>query len=317
MIHIKDLTKVYRETTAVDHVDLNIKRGEVFGFLGPNGAGKTTIILILSTLLEPTSGNASINGNDVKKNPQLVKRDIGVLFQEPSHDDRLTGYENLEIQAILYDVSKEQRRGRIIEMLDFVGLKEWANTPVERYSGGMKRRLEIARCLIHKPKVLLFDEPTLGLDPNARERVWKHIEELKNITVLVATNYIEEAEALCDRLAIIDSGKIVAVGAPDALKSSLKRELAQIKVKDTEKLKLKLKKLPFVEKIRVDGQKINFTIKGNKRRKLLDALARFDLDSFEIRKPTLSDVFFEYTGKSIEVPIKPSQKRRGLGRRTG
>jgi ABC-2 type transport system ATP-binding protein len=317
MIHIKDLTKVYRETTAVDHVDLNIKRGEVFGFLGPNGAGKTTIILILSTLLEPTSGNASINGNDVKKNPQLVKRDIGVLFQEPSHDDRLTGYENLEIQAILYDVSKEQRRGRIIEMLDFVGLKEWANTPVERYSGGMKRRLEIARCLIHKPKVLLFDEPTLGLDPNARERVWKHIEELKNITVLVATNYIEEAEALCDRLAIIDSGKIVAVGAPDALKSSLKRELAQIKVKDTEKLKLKLKKLPFVEKIRVDGQKINLTIKGNKRRKLLDALARFDLDSFEIRKPTLSDVFFEYTGKSIEVPIKPSQKRRGLGRRTG
>jgi ABC-2 type transport system ATP-binding protein len=317
MIHIKDLTKVYRETTAVDHVDLNIKRGEVFGFLGPNGAGKTTIILILSTLLEPTSGTTSINGNDVKKNPQLVKRDIGVLFQEPSHDDRLTGYENLEIQAILYDVSKEQRRGRIIEMLDFVGLKEWANTPVERYSGGMKRRLEIARCLIHKPKVLLFDEPTLGLDPNARERVWKHIEELKNITVLVATNYIEEAEALCDRLAIIDSGKIVAVGAPDALKSSLKRELAQIKVKDTEKLKLKLKKLPFVEKIRVDGQKINLTIKGNKRRKLLDALARFDLDSFEIRKPTLSDVFFEYTGKSIEVPIKPSQKRRGLGRRTG
>ncbi|MFQ5800113.1 MAG: ATP-binding cassette domain-containing protein [Candidatus Hydrothermarchaeales archaeon] len=315
MIEIKELTKVYRDTTAVDAVNLEIKEGEVFAFLGPNGAGKTTVILMLSTLLEPTSGTGIVNGHDVLKEPHLVKRDVGILFQDTSLDDRLTGYENLEIQAVLYDVPKNKRNVRVDEMLDFVGLAEWARVPVERYSGGMRRRLEIARCLMHRPKVLLLDEPTLGLDPNAREVIWRHIKGLRDMTIVITTNYIEEAEMLSDRIAIIDSGRVVALGSPEELKSSLKMDLGHITTKAPEKLKSALAALPYVGNIKIDGSKIVFTIKEGKRKDLLDTMASYDLDSIEVRRPSLSDVFLQHTGKSIDVPMERPARRRGLGRR--
>src|SRR3990172_9019297 len=225
MIEIKGLTKVYKETVAVKEVTLEIKEGEVFGLLGPNGAGKTTLLLMVSTLVDHTSGTIEVNGRDAAKNPTLVKKDIGILFQDPSVDDRLTAYENLEIQAVLYDVPKKEREKRIEGMLLFVGLSEWSHVSVERYSGGMKRRLEIARCLLHQPKVLLLDEPTLGLDPTAREAVWNRIEGLEKMTVLLATNYIEEADRLCDRIAVMDAGKIVSVGSPEELKSAIEEDI--------------------------------------------------------------------------------------------
>jgi ABC-2 type transport system ATP-binding protein len=315
MITIKDLSKTYGETKAVDRISLDIIEGEIFGLLGPNGAGKTTLILMLSTLLEPSNGSATINGADVINTPQLVKRSIGILFQETSLDERLTGRENLEIQAVLHDLPKDQRESRITEMLDFVGLSDWADVPVEKYSGGMKRRLEIARCLIHRPKVLLLDEATLGLDPSARKVVWRYIQKLDGMTVVLATNYIEEAETLCDRIGIIDSGRIVAVGSPSELKSSLKIDLGEVSAKKPDRIISLLDDLPFINNLKLEDSKIIFSLTEGKRKLLLDSLEGLDLESFEVHKPTLSDVFFHYTGKSIEVGINRPMKGKGLGKR--
>jgi ABC-2 type transport system ATP-binding protein len=315
MIKIKEITKKYRDATAVDHINLEIKEKEVFAFLGPNGAGKTTIILILSTLLEPTSGTASINGHDILKESEQAKREIGILYQDTSLDDRLTGKENLEIQAVLYDVPKNERAERVGEMLNFIGLTDWASVPVGRYSGGMKRRLEIARCLMHKPQVLLLDEPTLGLDPNARRVIWKYIKKLENITIVITTNYIEEAEMLSDRIAIIYAGREVALGTPEELKSSLKIDIGHITTKIPEKLESALVGLSYVDNIKIDGSKIIFTIKEGKRKDLLDTMSSYDLESIEVRRPTLSDVFLQHTGKSIDVPMERPKRKRGLRRR--
>ncbi len=315
MIQIKDVTKVYRASTAVDRISLEIKEGEIFGLVGPNGAGKTTLILMLSTLLEPTSGTAIIGGKDVLKKPHLVKKDIGILFQETSLDGKLTGRENLDIHAVLHDVPKNMRLERVDEMLDFVGLKEWGSVPVKRYSGGMKRRLEIARSLLHRPKILLLDEPTLGLDPTAREVIWQYIKKLENMTIMVATNYIEEAERLCDRIAIIDLGKVVALGSSDELKASLKMDLARIKAKSLNKIEIVLKGLPYVDDIKIDGSEIVFVVEENRRSDLLSVMTSYDLDSFEIHKPTLRDVFMRKTGRSIDVPMARDLRKRGLRRR--
>jgi ABC-2 type transport system ATP-binding protein len=315
MIAIKELTKVYKETNAVDHITLEISDGEVLGLLGPNGAGKTTLILMLSTLLEPTSGKAIVNGIDIKKSPQYVKRNIGIMFQETSLDERLTGYENLEMQAALYDMPKSKRAERIEEMLDFVGLIEWSTVEVARYSGGMKRRLEIARCLIHKPKVLLLDEPTLGLDPKARETVWRYLERFKGLTVVLATNYIEEAESLCHRIAIINSGRVVAIGTPDELKSSLKRDQCKITTKYPETITPILEELPYVNNLRATDSKISFTIKKGKRKEFLAKMAGYELDSIEVHKPTLNDAFFQHTGRSIEIGLDRPTNGRGLGKK--
>ncbi len=315
MIEIKDLTKVYRDTIAVDHFSLDIKEGEVFGLLGPNGAGKTTLILMLSTLLEPTSGTAAINKNDILESSQPVKRDIGIIFQDICLDEMLTGHENLEIQAVLHDMPKKERVKKVEEMLDFVGLNEWAQEPVGRYSGGMKKRLEIARSLIHNPRILLLDEPTLGLDPTAREVIWTRIEKLEDLTIVIATNYIEEAEALCDRLAIMDRGRVVALGSADELKSSLKMEMAHIRTTSPQEIKSVLEGLPYVDNVKIDGSEIDFTIEENRRKDLLDAMASFDLESIEVRRATLSDVFKQHTGRSIDVPLERTARRRGLGRR--
>ncbi|RMF89773.1 MAG: ATP-binding cassette domain-containing protein [Methanobacteriota archaeon] len=316
MIEIKELTKVYRDAPALDRVSLKIEEGELFSFLGPNGAGKTTLMLILSTLLRPTSGTAFVDGHDVLREPERVKREVGVLFQETSLDGRLTGRENLEVQAVLYDVPKEERRERIDEMLDFVGLLDWADEPVERYSGGMQRRLEIARALIHRPRILLLDEPTLGLDPKAREAVWTHIKRLEEMTTVLTTNYIEEAEALSQRVAIMDTGRIVALGPPEELKASLGRDVAHVTCSDPEGLRDLLSGLGYVGDVQVDGRRLSFTIEAGRRKELLEALSDYELESMEVRGPTLSDVFRSHTGRSIHVPFSQQRTgRRRLGRK--
>ena len=210
---------------AVDHVSLDIHEGEVFGLLGPNGAGKTTIVHMLATLLKPTSGMAEINGYNIVKDPSKVRKNIGIVFQAPSSDDMLTGFENLKIHSYLYGVPSELRLDRIKELLKLVGLYERKDDIVKKYSGGMRRRLEIARGLIHKPKVMFLDEPTLGLDPNSRKSMWNYIQKLvkeEKITIILTTHYMEEADILCDRIGFINKGKIIAIDTPQQLKLMVK-----------------------------------------------------------------------------------------------
>jgi ABC-2 type transport system ATP-binding protein len=205
------LTKKYNEINAVDNLNLKIKEGEIFGLLGPNGAGKTTTLLMLTTLKQPTSGTAKVNNFDIIKQPNKVRKSIGIVFQDPSSDDILTGYENLKLHGWLYDMPDDLKERRIKEVLELVDLTDRKNDLVKKYSGGMRRRLEVARGLMHHPKVLFLDEPTLGLDPQSRDHIWKYIEKLskeEKITIIITTHYMDEADKLCDRLAIIDKGKI-------------------------------------------------------------------------------------------------------------
>ena len=225
MINIKNLTKKFDKIRAVDNVSLNIQEGEVFGLLGQNGAGKTTIIHMLATLLKPTSGTAQINGYDIIKNASKVRKNIGIVFQAPSSDDMLTGFENLKIHSYLYGVPSELRVKRINELLTLVGLYERKDDIVKKYSGGMRRRLEIARGLIHQPKVMFLDEPTLGLDPNSRKSMWDYIQKLvkeEKITIILTTHYMEEADTLCDRIGFLNKGKIIAIDTPQQLKLMVK-----------------------------------------------------------------------------------------------
>ncbi len=225
MIEVTNLVKRFGGFTAVDKISFTVKNGEIFAFLGPNGAGKTTTIKMLTTLLRPTSGEISINGNDPTKDQDEVRRSFGIVFQDPSLDDELTAYENMQFHGILYGVPKKIRDERIQQLLKFVELWDRKDDLVKHFSGGMKRRLEVARGLIHHPKILFLDEPTLGLDPQTRNHLWNYIKDLnkeKNMTVFFTTHYMEEAEKTAKRVAIIDNGKIVAQGTPKELKEKTK-----------------------------------------------------------------------------------------------
>src|SRR2546426_6820094 len=220
VIEAKGLVKKYKESVAVAGIDLEVHAGEIFGFLGPNGAGKSTTISMLCTLLTPTAGVARVAGIDVVHDPAAVRQRIGLVFQDPSLDDQLTGRENLEFHAFIYSVPASIRRQRIDEMLELLQLTERAGSQVRTFSGGMKRRLEIARGMLHEPQILFLDEPTLGLDPQTRQSIWNHLNELrtkKGVTILMTTHYMDEAE-YCNRIAIIDHGKILALGTPEELK---------------------------------------------------------------------------------------------------
>jgi len=221
IIEVKNLVKKYGDFSAVNDITFSVKRGEVFAFLGPNGAGKTTSIKMLTTLLRPTSGDISLNGFDVSKNPGETRKSFGIVFQDPSIDNELTAYENMEYHAVLYDVEEAIRRPRIEELLKLVELWERKDDYVKNFSGGMKRRLEIARGLLHHPKVFFLDEPTIGLDPQTRNHLWNYIKALnkkEGVTVFLTTHYMDEAERMADKIAIIDHGKIVAQGTVDELK---------------------------------------------------------------------------------------------------
>jgi len=218
-IETNRLTRKFGELTAVNRINLQVQEGELFGFLGPNGAGKTTTLNMLCTLLAPTSGSARVNGFDVQSQPDEVRRSIGMVFQDPSLDEELTGWENLELHAEMYGM--RNAAPRIHEMLQLVDLEEKRNNQVKEYSGGMKRRLEIARGLIHHPRVLFLDEPTLGLDPQTRRHIGEYVKKMnrkEKVTVILTTHYLEEADNLCDRIAIVDYGKVVALDTPKKLK---------------------------------------------------------------------------------------------------
>jgi ABC-2 type transport system ATP-binding protein len=302
LIKIKNLVKRLGDNiTAVDNLSLDVEPNEVFGLLGPNGAGKTTTIHMLATLLKPTSGTATVNGYDIVLEPGKVRSSIGIVFQAPSSDDMLTGYENLYVHSMLYSVPRQQRRDRISSVLDLVGLSDRQHDPVKTYSGGMRRRLEIARGLLHKPKVMFLDEPTLGLDPTSREIMWKYVKRLvdeEGVTIILTTHYMEEADMLCDRIGIFDKGKIVALDTPVGLKAGLGGDIIKIKtpVKDPEKV---LRDFSFVHKIeRSDGFMLLSV--ENAKRNLPVILHHIEAESAEFSSPTLNDVFIRLTGRHIK-----------------
>jgi ABC-2 type transport system ATP-binding protein len=221
IIEVTDLTKRFGGFTAVDGISFRVREGEIFGFLGPNGAGKTTTIKMLTTLLRPTAGSIRLNGHDAITEAHAVRRSFGIVFQDPSLDDELTANENMEFHGVLYKVPSDVRRSRIEELLRLLELWDRKDDQVKHFSGGMKRRLEIARGLLHHPHILFLDEPTLGLDPQTRDHIWSHIKDLnrnKGITVFFTTHYMDEADRVATRLAVIDKGVIVADGRPDAIK---------------------------------------------------------------------------------------------------
>src|ERR687885_178975 len=299
MITIKSLSKVYVNRTAVDNLNLSIENNEVFGLLGPNGAGKTTIIHMLATLLKPTSGTATVNGYDIVNEPAKVRSSIGIVFQAPSSDDMLTGYENLQLHSMLYGVPRHTREQRIDEVLTLVGLNERKHDQVKTYSGGMRRRLEIARGLLHKPKVMFLDEPTLGLDPASRETMWKYIQRLvaeEKMTVILTTHYMEEADMLCDRIAIIDKGKIVALDTPMGLKAALGGDIIRIKTRhDIDKIR----GLDFVRKVEQNDGFLILSVNDAKRDLPL-LLRHVDVEAVDFAIPTLNDVFIHLTGRKMK-----------------
>jgi len=302
LIQINNLTKRYEKLIAVDNLSLNIEQSEVFGLLGPNGAGKTTVIHMLSTLLKPTSGSATVNGFDTQREPEKVRSSIGIVFQVPSSDDLLTGYENLQIHAMLYGVDPGIREKRIKDALELVGLTERKDDQVKKYSGGMRRRLEIARGLIHSPKVLFLDEPTLGLDPSSRETMWEYIQQLvkkEKLTIILTTHYMEEADMLCNRIGIMDRGKIIALDTPTNLKLMLGGDLVKIKLKKQDSDISTLKDLSCVKKIEsLDGYIILSV--DDAKKNIPEILKYVDAESVESSSPTLSDVFLKLTGRNIK-----------------
>ncbi|MDQ3836411.1 MAG: ATP-binding cassette domain-containing protein [Thermoproteota archaeon] len=299
MIKIRSLVKKYGNHVAVDSLTLDIHENEVFGLLGSNGAGKTTTIHMLATLLKPSSGSASVNGYDIIRQPAKVRSSIGIVFQAPSSDDMLTGYENLQLHSMLYSVPRHTRKQRIDEVLNLVGLIERKHDQVKTYSGGMRRRLEIARGLIHKPKVMFLDEPTLGLDPSSRETMWRYIQRLvkeEKMTVILTTHYMEEADILCDRIGIIDRGRIVALDTPKGLKSGLGGDIIKIKTRDDPD---KISRFDFVQKVEQYDGFLVLSV-NNAKRDLPMLLRHVDAETAESASPTLNGVFIHLTGRNIK-----------------
>jgi ABC-2 type transport system ATP-binding protein len=300
-IQATGLVKRYGELEAVRGIDLEVQPGEIFGFLGPNGAGKSTTISILCTLLGPTAGRASVAGIDVVQDPAAVRRRIGLVFQDPSLDDQLTGRENMQFHAFIYSVPAAVRGRRIAEMLELLQLTDRADSRVRTYSGGMKRRLEIARGMLHEPQILFLDEPTLGLDPQTRQSIWKHLNELrssKGITIFMTTHYMDEAE-FCDRIAIIDRGKIVAQGTPDELKAMVGGDVVTITSSRPDEAAAEIEKLLGVTPVRENGS-LRMEVKDGKAfvpRLVRDLMA--PVDTVSLRRPSLDDVFIKLTGRAI------------------
>jgi ABC-2 type transport system ATP-binding protein len=305
-IETLQLTKAYGSFKAVDQLSITVENGEIFGLLGPNGAGKTTVISMLSTILRPTSGTAIVNGFDIVKEANKVRKSIGIVFQEPSIDDRLTGRENLYMHANLYGVPASEQRERINRILKLIELEDRADDLLRTYSGGMRRRLELGRGLIHYPKVLFLDEPTLGLDPQTRDHIWKYIKDLKeahDITVVLTTHYMDEADRLSDRIAIMDHGKIVILDSPQKLKETLEGDVIVVEANNLDLLSdLIGKELGFTQNTIVSGA-LEITVRNGKavmpRIMELASQNSIYVESLLLREPNLEDVFLHYTGRTI------------------
>lgn len=308
IIETHALTKCFNGLTAVDKLDISVESGEIFGLLGPNGAGKTTTINMLCTILKPTSGKATVNGFDVAKEAKQVRKSIGLVFQDPSIDDRLTGRENLYMHANLYGVPPGEQKERIDRILKLVELENRADDLMRTYSGGMRRRLELGRGLLHYPKVLFLDEPTVGLDPQTRDHIWTYIRDLKkahDITIVLTTHYMDEADRLCDRIGIMDYGKIIALDTPTKLKETLEGDVIMIKSGNLEKLtSLLAEQLGLTKSQVVDGT-LEVTVHQGKTvmPRIMELAIHNDIviDSILLREPNLEDVFLHYTGRVIRA----------------
>ena len=302
MIIVKNLVKKYGDFYALNGLSFEVNENEIFGLLGPNGAGKTTLIHILATLLKPTTGGAVVNGYDVLHNATKVRKSIGVVFQAPSSDDILTGYENLKIHALLYGIPRGTREKRISEVLKLVGLEGRKNDQVKKYSGGMRRRLEIARGLLHHPKVLFLDEPTLGLDPQSRESMWTYIKEIvteEKVTIILTTHYMEEADLLCDRIGFISNGKIIALNSPTNLKQEMGGDIVKINfigdIPSTETFT----RFDFVHKVELEENTAIVymdEVNSNMHSLIKDLKG---VRTIDYKKPTLNDVFLRLSGGSL------------------
>jgi ABC-2 type transport system ATP-binding protein len=324
-ILVEDLTKIFGDFTADDHLSFSVAREEIFGILGPNGAGKSTLIRMLTTLIKPTSGRALVMGHDVAHRTSQVRHEIGVIPQANTVDVDLSAWESLDIYAKFYGMGRRERRARSEELLRAVGLWEWRDKPAGTYSGGMRRRLEIARGLVHRPRVFFLDEPTTGLDPQSRRVIWELLETLRaenDLTILICTHYMDEADRLCDRLAIVDHGRIVALGTPRELKTSVPGQdilTVQFLQEMTEYLLSALKTLPEVsgaaredshtarliltsDSVPLDGMTDVARAQGNK------------LKSMSHLEPTLEDVFIHYTGRALRDTVSEAYTRTIPGR---
>jgi ABC-2 type transport system ATP-binding protein len=320
-IEVVDLKKRYDEVEAVRGIGFTVGAGEIFGFLGPNGAGKTTTIKILCTLLQATSGTARLAGLDVATSPSEVRRRIGVIFQDPALDDRLTAEENLMLHAVAYRVPRPERRARIDEALEFVDLFERRKDLTRTFSGGMKRRLEIARGLVHRPDILFLDEPTTGLDPQTRARTWEVLRDLRKkygTTLFLTTHYMDEAEN-CDRIAIVDHGLIVALDTPAALKQRVGKDLITARTTDPAALARLLLEKYGLDSTVADGGLTFLVEEGDAFIVKLLTADRPPLEGISVRRPTLDDVFLSLTGRQIraEGAEGNAAKLRALVRRRG
>jgi ABC-2 type transport system ATP-binding protein len=311
-ITVDGLTKHFDQVEAVRGVDFEVAPGEVFGFLGPNGAGKTTTINMLCTLLKPTSGHATVAGHDVVTERDDVRRNIGLVFQDPTLDNYMTGEENLKLHAELYGLQRDLVKPRMRQVLEMVGLWERKDSPAGTYSGGMRRRLEIARGMMHSPRVLFLDEPTIGLDPQTRRSIWTYIRELKEreeITIFMTTHYMDEAE-WCDRIAIMDHGEIVALDAPDKLKAGVGKDRVTITTEDDDAAIAALKDRFAIEAGISEGA-VTFGVPGGEEFvPRLFAQLGVPIQGVSVSRPTLDDVFMSYTGTTIRDAEEDAGKNR-------
>ena len=319
-ISVRGLTKRFGAVEAVRGIDLEVHPGEIFGFLGPNGAGKSTTINILCTLMRATSGSASVAGIDVDADPSGVRSRIGLVFQDPSLDQQLTARENLQFHAFIYDVPAAIRTQRINEVLEMVELSDRADTPVLTFSGGMRRRLEIARGMLHTPQVLFLDEPTIGLDPQTRQHIWRYLVELPKrdgVTIFMTTHYMDEAE-YCDRIAIIDHGEIQAIGTPDELKAMVGGDVVTVTTSDNAAALPQIAALAGSDPIADNGSLRVEVRDGAAFVPRLVREAGVEVTSVQFRRPSLDDVFMKLTGRAIrEEEAGAKDHMRMMGRAFG
>lgn len=317
VIEASNLVKRFGKLEAVKGVSFSVKEGEIFGFLGPNGAGKTTTINILCTLLKPTDGQAKVNGYDVIKERSQVRQSIGLVFQEPTLDDYLTAEQNLRFHGYAYGIPKNVLEPRLKELLEMMELWDRRKGKINTYSGGMKRRLEIARGLLHHPRVLFLDEPTLGLDPQTRRRIWDYIHDLRkreNLAIFMTTHYMDEAEN-CDRIAIIDYGRTVALDTLEKLKDGVGGDVISIKTEDNEEA-MRLLEGQYKLKPGIENGIISFTVPHGEEF-LPKFVSGFPLRllSIGLRRPTLEDVFLKLTGRNIrEQEVDSMQQMKNMAR---
>ncbi|MBS7615636.1 ATP-binding cassette domain-containing protein [Candidatus Bathyarchaeota archaeon] len=307
VIKAEGLTKVFNKSlVAVDHINFSVKEGEIFGFLGPNGAGKTTTINMLITVLRPTEGKASVLGYDIAKQANDVRKVIGVVPQEYTADEDLTGYENIILCADLYGIPREVSKKRALELLELVELTSFKDKRVETYSGGMRRRLELACGLINRPKVLFLDEPTLGLDVQTRTATWNYIRKLKEeygMTLFMTTHYLEEADALCDRIAIIDHGKIVVTGAPSELKENLGGDIITISIKENADVADIIRGVKHVKEVKNENGAYRIKAEAGEVTAplIIETLRKkgYTVTKLSLTEPTLNEVYLEHTGRAM------------------